>query len=104
MSSELLKKLTDIDSRAAAKVSAAEVEAEKIAAAFAAGAEKLEKAAEEKLAAEVEKRAAELAAGREKELAAIEADKRSQMKCITAVPAERIADGAAAVAARLTEE
>ena len=49
MNSELLDKLADLDSRAGKKVSAAGAEAEKIAASFAAEAEKLERAAEEKL-------------------------------------------------------
>ena len=104
MSSELLQKLTRLDSQAEEIIAEARTAAEKTASSLAEKAATLEDAAGQQLAAEVEKRAAELDSEREKLLADIEAKKRVELEAIKAVPGDRIARAAETVAERLTEE
>jgi hypothetical protein len=104
LSSELLRKLADLDSRAAEVVAEGAAEAEKLAASLGGQVEELEKAAEEALERALRERAEELAAGREKELAAVDADRHRQLESIASVPDGRVAGAAEEVARRLVED
>ncbi len=104
MGSELLDKLTQLDSQADELVAAARQEAEKIAGMLATKVADLEEAAEKDLAADLEKRSAELAAERETLLAEIEARKQVELEKIVAVPDSRVAQAAEAVVNRMLEE
>lgn len=104
MGSELLEKLTRLDSRADELVAAARQEAEKTAGTLAARIAELEAGAEKAMEAKLDKRSAELASEREQLLARIEAEKRIELEAISKVPESRIDQAAGAVVARLLEE
>jgi hypothetical protein len=104
LGSELLQKLTNLDSQAEQIVAEARAAAEKTASGLADKETELEANAQKQLSVEVEQRAAELNSEREKLLADIEAKKQAELEAIKAVPGEGVTRAAQTVAERLTEE